>query len=160
MGKFYREITGEMGSPTTDPAMRHFFQQPGRTDENGKPVYFTEQAHKKQCDINEIIKKYDRHGLITHVSKFEARYGDLTGIEFKDAQDLVTNATRSFNELPANIRSFFENSPEKLLTFMENPDNREKAIELGLIDRRWSPETDGIGEHVPEGGNVVEDVSN
>lgn len=148
MGKFYRETMGELGEPTTQPTMRMFFQQPGKSDENGKPIYFTEQSHKKECDINNIIRKYDKHGIITHVSKFEASYGDLTGLDFKQAKDLVINAQNSFNELPANIRQYFENSPEKLLTFMEDPQNRDKAIELGLIQNDWSPATDGIGEHI------------
>lgn len=37
---------------------------------------------------------------------------------------------------------------------MEDPSNRDEAIELGLIDKNWTENTDGLGEHVPEGQNV------
>lgn len=155
MGKLYRETTGEVGNSRTSQEMRIFSQRPGRRNDQGKPIYTTEQAHKNECDVNRIIQKYDRTGLITHVSRFEAEFGDLTGLEFKAAQDKVANALSMFEQLPANIKKRFRNSPQDLLTFMEDPNNREEAIDLGLIDSRWTPETDGLGEHVKAGENVV-----
>lgn len=156
MGKEYRDKTGEVGSPTTSPEMRELFKRPGRQDKDGKPIYFTEQSHKKECDVTNIVKKYDKTGLINHISKFEASFGDTTGADFKTAQDLVTNAMSLFNSLPSEIRNEFDNSPQNLLQFMENPENRDKAIELGLINKDWTLDTDGLGEHVHEGGNVKE----
>lgn len=138
------------GTEKVDKAeMRKWCQRPGKYDANG-PIYFTEQTHKKECDINYIIKKYDKTGLISHVSQFEAKFGDLTGQDFKTMQDTVASAKSSFEVLPSEIRKQFDNSPEKLLTFMEDPENRDKAIELGLINKHWTAETDGLGEHVLE----------
>lgn len=134
--------------------LRLFHSRPGRKDENGDPIYTTEQHHKKECDINEIIKKYDAQGIITHVSRFEGRFGDMTGMDFKAMQDKVAAARSSFSALPAEIRKEFGNDPAQLLTFMEDANNRDRAIELGLINPAWTEETDGLGEHVPEGGNV------
>lgn len=155
MGELYREATGEEGIPTTDPLLREVFQQPGAIDKDtGLPAYFTEQSHKDATDINKIIAKFDKTGLITHVSKFEAHFGDLQAIDFKEAQDLVNNSMKMFNELPSKIRDRFENSPENLLAFMADPLNRDEAIELGIISSTWTEATDGLGEHVPEGGNI------
>lgn len=154
MGKQYRVDTGDLGIPTTSPEMRVMSMRPGKMDKDGKPIYFTEQAHKRMCDVNEIIKKYDKTGLITHISQYEARFGDMNGMEFKTAQDMVASAQSNFEALPSEIRNMFDNSPAALLDFMDDPSNREKAIELGLIKGSWTPETDGIGEHVPEGGNI------
>lgn len=130
--------------------MRLHCQRPGAKRGNGKPLYFTEQGHKKDCDVNEIIKKYDKTGLITHVSNFEAKFGDMTGLDFKQMQDKVANAKSMFNSLPAEIRDYFRNSPTDLLTFMEDPNNREKGIELGLIREDFDPSKDGFGEHVKD----------
>lgn len=138
----------------TKEQMRKWCQRPGLTTKDGKPMYTTQQNHKKECDVNEIIKKYDKQGLIIHVSKIEAKYGDLTGNDFKEMQDKVTNAISMFNELPSKIRNRFDNHPAELLRFMENPENRKEAERLGLIDPRWTEETDGLGEHVKEGENV------
>ena len=46
------------------------------------------------------------------------------------------------------------NMEGELLHFMENPENRQEAIELGLINQAWTEETDGLGEHVKEGDNI------
>lgn len=139
----------------TTPAMRKHVSRPGNHDEDGNPIYFTEQAHRERCDINSILNKYDKNGLITHISKFEAEFGDTTGVEFKAMQDKVSAARSSFARLPSKIRKEFENSPMKLLSFMDDPNNREKAINLGLIKRTWTQETDGLGEHILKGDNVT-----
>lgn len=144
----------KFGNKWTKKDMKEWCKRPGRKDEKGKNIYRTEQAHKKETDINQIIAKYDKTGLITHVSRFEAKFGDLTGDDFKSMMDKVTNANSMFEQLPATIKNEFQNSPEKLLRFMENPDNRQRAIELGLINPEWTEETDGLGEHVKEGENV------
>ena len=155
MGKDYREINGLEGTPTTTPEMRKHCQRPGRARKDGSPIYFTQQNHKKETDVNEIIKKYDKTGLIVHINKIEARYGDVTGLDFKAAQDLVTNSLQMFKELPPEIRKRFNNSPMELYEFMENEGNRDEAIELGLIKAEWKPEQDGLGEHVTEEELVI-----
>ena len=139
MSKSYCDLTGEISIPTTSSEMRKHSSRPGRKREDGSPLYFTEQAHKSECDVNCILKKYDKTGLITHVQKIEQQFGDVTGLDFKTAQDLVTNSTTMFNQLPSVIRDRFKNNPMHLLAFMENPENRAEAIELGLIDSRSDP---------------------
>lgn len=155
MGKLYRDDFNEIGSSRTSEFMRIFCQRPGKKNPDGSICYFTEQAHKDTCDVNKIIRKYDKTGLISHISKFEAMYGDMTGFDFKEMKQKVIDMTNKFNELPSDIRKKFENSPENLLRFMENPENRDEAISLGLIKKEWTPETDGLGEHVKDGENVV-----
>lgn len=134
----------------TSKEMREYCQRPGEVDNEGNIVYFTQQNHKNECDVNNIIKKYDKTGLILHVSKIEAQFGDLTGFDFKQSLDMINNASTMFMELPSNIRKHFNNSPIDFLDFMDNPDNREEAIKLGLIKGEWTPETDGLGEHITD----------
>jgi phage internal scaffolding protein len=154
MSKLYREKLEKEGSVD----MRSHCQRPGTMDVEGNPVYITEQAHKKECDVNLIIRKYDRTGLISHISKIEGVFGNMSGIDFKTAQDKIINAQNMFNQLPAEIRKRFENSPEGLLEFMDNSENRAEAIELGLIREDWTEETDGLGEHIAEGENIQKKV--
>ncbi len=154
MSKEYREKFNNEYPSITSSEMRSFSARPGRSDEDGKPIYITEQAHREQCDVNQIIRKYDKNGLIQHVSNFEASYGDVSGIEFKKAQDQVINAKKMFNKLPSEIRKRFSNNPQELLSFMDNPNNRDEAIELGIINREWTEATDGMGEYVKKGKNV------
>lgn len=128
--------------------MREFCQRPGRKFKDGKMMYTTEQGHKKECDINEILKKYDKTGLITHVNRIEAKFGDFTTGQYKTMMDQITDAKEMFQKLPSGIRNRFQNNPGKLLDFMDKPENREEAIKLGLIRADWTPETDGLGEHI------------
>lgn len=155
MGKEYRDFANDYSLPTTTPEMRAFCQRPGLVGDDGRPQYRTEQVHKDICDVNNIIRQYDKRGLITHVSKIEAKYGDLSGLDFKHMQDTICNAKKMFEELPSKIRNRFKNDPKELIEFMDDPENREEAIQLGIINAGWSPETDGLGEHVKEGENIL-----
>jgi phage internal scaffolding protein len=128
--------------------MRKWCQRPGRKGENGKTQYFTQQHHKQECDINYIIQKYDTTGLLSHVQTIEARYGDVTGADFRRAQDIFLNAQTLFNDLPANIKKRFNQNAGELLEFMEDPENRNEAIQLGLIRGDTPEDKDGLGEHV------------
>lgn len=148
MSKAYAKKYPEKVKPSrTTPEMREHVQRRGTVDEDGNIVYLTEQAHKDRCNINSIMAKYDKNGLITHISKFESEFGDTTGIEFKQMMDKVASARSSFEELPSKIRKRFDNDPTKLLQFMDDASNREEAIKLGLIRNTWTEETDGLGEH-------------
>jgi phage internal scaffolding protein len=148
MSKEYREKFGTEIEPTVNEEMRKYCQRPGVYDEEGKPQYFTEQHHLKECDVNNIIKKYDSTGILSHINQIEAKYGDMSGNDYKTMLDTVMKARDDFNELPSKIRKRFRNNPEELLRFMEDPTNRKEAIELGLIKGEWTEETDGLGEHI------------
>jgi phage internal scaffolding protein len=151
MSKDYREKNPDAEVPViTSPEMRKHSQRPGKKDEHGNPLYFTEQAHKRETDVNEIVKKYDKTGLITHIANFEAKFGDMTGMEFQKAQEMVANAKSQFEMLPSEIRNRFANDPMNLLKFMEKKENRDEAIKLGLIHPDTPENKDGLGEHVKE----------
>lgn len=158
MGKEYRNKFKDEGVSKTTPEMRVLCNRPGKLDKDGNILYTTEQSSKKMTDINHIIKKYDKTGLIDHVSRFEARFGDMTGLDFKLALDKITHAQSMFENLPSEIRKKFQNNPQKLLEFMEDPGNRDEAIKLGMIRAQWTPGTDGLGEHVQEDEHVNENL--
>lgn len=128
--------------------MRKFCQRPGRKDKAGNNIYTTEQSHKNECDVNMIIRKYDKTGLITHTQEFEAKFGDMRGDDYKTMLDKVVAAREKFDGLPSHVRDRFENSPEKFLRFFEDENNREEAIKLGLIEASTDPSRDGIGTNV------------
>lgn len=151
MSKKYSVLTGEVMEKITSDEMREFSKRPGKVDENGNIIYTTEQSHKDQCDVNRIINKYDKTGLLNHVTSMEMQYGDCTGLDYKEALDKVTSIRQAFDTLPNEIRKRFKNSPEEYFNFMSNPENRKEAIELGLIRRSWTEQTDGLGEFVKDG---------
>jgi phage internal scaffolding protein len=105
-------------------------------DEDGnQKIGRTEQHHKSDVDINNILRKYDKTGLIVHVNKAVADYGDYTEVnEYKENLNAVMNAQNMFNELPSHIRKRFANDPGEFIEFVTNPDNAQEMVDLGLAD--------------------------
>jgi len=89
------------------------------------------QASKDECDINVIISKYLRTGVLPAAR--QGIYADIS--QMKDLQESlhqVNTAMQSFMELPAEIRREFDNDPVKLVEFASNPSNLARARALGL----------------------------
>lgn len=93
----------------------------------------TQQNFKAETDIRTIIRKYDQTGLIAHVAKGVAQYGDYSEVnEYREALDMVNSANASFMQLPAEIRKEFGNDAGEFFEFATNPANKEKLVDMGL----------------------------
>lgn len=94
-----------------------------------------EQNHRDRCNINTILKKCKKTGLLP--SRGDAGYyGDFTGVEdFHSNIQRIEAAQQAFMTLPANVRKEFKNDPGMLLDFLSNSENRQKAIELGILPK-------------------------
>lgn len=92
----------------------------------------TRQSHAKESDINNILKKYQKTGILNHVNLHEAKYDDVTGIDFQTAMNLVIDAQSMFMDLPSSVRSKFANDPAQFYDFVQNPENDAEMIEMGL----------------------------
>ena len=96
----------------------------------------TEQHHKDACSISQILSMYDKNGLITHVNRSKAQYGDFTQVnEYQESLNMVIRAQDAFSELPSDIRKRFQNDPGQFFEFATNPDNQEEMVKLGLAER-------------------------
>lgn len=113
-----------------------------------------QQHFKDECDVNNILRKYESTGLITHVANGTPSYGDFSSVlEFQQAQNILIEAQDAFEALPASLRKRFDNDPAVMLEFIENPDNREEAENLGLVAKKAVD----LGE--ASNGNFSSDVS-
>ena len=93
----------------------------------------TKQAFKAECDINTIMDRYARDGLLDHVSKYQGQYADVSAeVDYQMALETIFRAEEAFMSLPASIRSKFDNDPQRFLEFVEDPSNRDEMVELGL----------------------------
>lgn len=114
-----------------------------KTGELVKEPSMTKQSFKDECDINNIVKRFEATGIIDHLNQ-RAREGvfvDLPdALDFQAALNLVAQAETAFMELPAALRARFENNPEKFLAFTADPANQQEMITLGLAtDNRPPP---------------------
>ncbi len=119
----------------------------------------TKQSFKDECDINNILKKYDKTGILEHRNKYEGQYADVTGVvDYQTALNIVSSAEAAFMSLPASIRSQFQNDPHEFLAFAQDPENEDALIEMGLANpRRETAVEDDIVPEAP--AEVVEDPS-
>lgn len=94
----------------------------------------TQQHQKEQADINYIIEQFNVTGILP-VSPITPSYGDFTGVhDYQTAMNALIALDDEFSSLPAKIRARFDNDPENLINFLNNAENRDEAIELGLIE--------------------------
>lgn len=101
----------------------------------------TRQANKDECDINKIMEKYQKTGVLNHISTYGAVYGDFLAIDFQEAQETILAGQNMFNDLPSSARKYFNNDPAEFMEFVHDPDNVDKLRELGLLIAQEAPET-------------------
>jgi phage internal scaffolding protein len=93
-----------------------------------------QQHMKDECDINVIVERFGVTGQIP-VTPLEPSYGDFSGVsDYHTALNAIRASEEAFMALPAKIRARFDHDPNALLNFLQNEDNRDEAIEIGLID--------------------------
>jgi len=96
-------------------------------------VKLTEQSHKDEVNVNTIMRKAMRTGLLPQRGN-PGFYGDFSNVtDYFDAVNRVKEAEASFMTLPADIRKRFDNEPGKLLAFLDNASNEDEARELGIL---------------------------
>ncbi len=98
-------------------------------------VSLTHQSMSADCDINNIMQRYEKTGVLEHVNNHQGDYGDFVSADDYHASMLkVIEAQDMFSSLPATIRSRFANDPAQFLDFVHNPDNRSEMASLGLLE--------------------------
>lgn len=92
----------------------------------------TKQSFKDECNINNIMAKFQKTGMINHYANHAPQYLDIPAIDYHEAQNIIATANSMFEELPSSARAKFENNPERFLEFVQNPANIEECRKLGL----------------------------
>lgn len=101
--------------------------------ENPKSKSRAHQSFKSECNVNNIMAKYRRTGVMTHLSTKTPQYGDFTNVsDYQSALLAVQDANDSFMLLPAQLRAKFDNDPAAFLAFVEKPENANYLVDLGL----------------------------
>lgn len=128
------------------------FEGPGRT----------KQAHKAECDINTILAKYRKTGILPGLIKANPAYGDFSAVEdYQTSIEVVRKAEEQFAALPARARERFANNPAAFLAFCADPKNGKEMIAMGLAsetpskapkDPATTPAPRGAGPKGPKAG--------
>lgn len=98
----------------------------------------TKQEFTAECDINQILAKYQRTGALSHFARYAPQYGDFTAIDLQEAYALAERAAQMFDDLPSSVRNEVK-TPEGFLNFVQDPSNRTRMQELGLTATPIAP---------------------
>lgn len=99
------------------------------------------QEFAEESDINNIIDQYETNGILPD-TRPEGLYADFTDpvlSNYQEAQNIVVGARELFERLPAKIRERFHNDAASLIEFVQDPDNRDEAIRLGIVNQPPNP---------------------
>lgn len=97
----------------------------------------TQRQFRKASDINNIIAKYRKTGILGDPNPVSPRFpifADFSKItDYFSAQVAVAQTKSIFERLPADVRAEFQNDVQVFMQFVSNPENNARLIELGLV---------------------------
>ncbi len=104
-----------------------------------------------ECDVNRIMARFEKTGLIEHVNEHQGQYGDYSEVQdYQSSLDQVMGAKAMFASLPADLRTMFDNDPGKFLDFATNPENAQEMREMGLLPPQNIEDAPDIDNPQPE----------
>lgn len=99
----------------------------------------TRQSDKDACNINTIMRQYEKTGVIDHLNQNKGDYGNFIGFkDYHSSLNQILAADEMFQTIPAQIRGLFDNDAGKFLHFAQNPENHSEMVKLGLATQRAS----------------------
>ncbi len=96
-------------------------------------VSLTKQASKDETDINWIMARFEKTGLLDHLNTHQGEYGDFIGFEdYHTSMNRIRDAEVAFATIPAKVRAHFNNDAAEFLRIAQDPDQHDLMVELGL----------------------------
>lgn len=81
---------------------------------DGPSLTKTDQA--RDANVNNIVARYDRTGVLNHLAAAEGVYADVSELgSYQDAVNAVQGAQQQFLQLPSQLRARFDNDPAKFV---------------------------------------------
>lgn len=94
----------------------------------------TKQSMEAECNINNIMARYEKTGELTHVREKLGEFRDVSAIpDLHSCMNIVADARSAFMELPVEIRAACRHDVGNFLPWLDDPENRDMADEYGLF---------------------------
>lgn len=99
------------------------FIKPGRT----------RQEFKDECDLNQIMKRFTKHGVLPGNMKNSPQYLDVANLpDLQTSLHIMQEAQNAFMRLPAEVRKNFDHDAVQFATFAAKAENIDKLREWKL----------------------------
>lgn len=111
---------------------------------NPKSASKTHQSFAKDADINNIMGKYAKSGILVDPLRVDMgrtpRFGDFSDLpDFGTLVNRIKQAQDDFMTLPAIVRQKFNNDVENCLAFIADPKNVNECCDLKLLPESMRP---------------------
>lgn len=96
----------------------------------------TIQSEFKSTTVDYYLQRYSATGLLGDPNRaVQAQFGDFSELQdFQTSQNLIARTKEQFDSLPSGLRAQFDHNVNTYVEFLLDPANKEKAIELGLMN--------------------------
>lgn len=94
----------------------------------------TRQSMKDECDVNNIVARFKRTGVITHVARSNPVFADVSNVvDYRESVERVRRANLLFQSFPARVRSAFGNDPAAFLDAVVDESRQAELVALGVL---------------------------
>lgn len=94
----------------------------------------TRQSMKDECDINIIMGRYLKTGVLSHVSRDNPVFADVSDLpDYRESVERVKSADALFNSLDAGVRAKFGNDTAAFLDAVMDPGREAELVALGVL---------------------------
>lgn len=91
------------------------------------------QEFADECDINVLMSRYERTGVLNHYNAGAPQYLDVTDVpDLARSFEILDAAETAFMRLPATVRREFGNDPIRFVEYASDPANVGRMREWGL----------------------------
>lgn len=110
----------------------------------------TKQSHKAECDIHNILRQYQRTGIINHINSKQPLFTDLpSNLDYQSALNDLLSAQAAFAALPASVRDHFRNDPRLFLAAFSDPAQADTLREFGFLNPKPAAQDGATGASAP-----------
>ena len=100
----------------------------------------TKSEFKEEADVNNIVAQCIKKAISLPSGDRQPLFEDFSNIgTYQDAVTSVAQANEEFSHLPSEIRAKFDNNVQSLMDFIGDPENKDEAIQLGLLPQEEAP---------------------
>jgi len=101
----------------------------------------TQQHHLEEVNINKIISRFNKTGVLGDGVVRTPRYADVSLFgDFSQAQQKIAEGRAAFAALPVSVRKLAGNDPMRLWEVLNNPENRIMLEKAGVLKAPEKPE--------------------
>lgn len=109
----------------------------------------TRQSEAKDADINVILDRFARTGSMP-VDDRQALFVDVSEVgDYRNVREQINRATAYFLTLDAKVRAEFDNDAARFLDELVDPANKQKFVDLKILEADSVVPTKGTPEKAP-----------